>query len=115
MDITVNQNRGDIAVIRLKGNLDLSSGSVVRQRLTEAIAAGRRYLVIDLVDVPFIDSSGLAALISGLKTARLAGGDLRIARPGDQARVILELTRLDRVLRSYATVEAAVVDYGGGG
>jgi len=115
MDIIVNQNRGDIAVIRLKGNLDLASGSVVRQRLTEAIAAGRRYLVIDLVDVPFIDSSGLAALISGLKTARLAGGDLRIARPGDQARVILELTRLDRVLRSYATVEAAVAGYGDGG
>jgi hypothetical protein len=54
---------------------------------------------------------GLGALIGGLKAARLAGGDLRYTRPGEQARLVLELTRLDRVLRPYPTVEDALAGY----
>jgi anti-sigma B factor antagonist len=111
MDITVEQTLEDVAIIRLKGRLDLVSGADVRQRLAETIDGGRRHIVIDLAEVPFIDSSGLAALISGLKSARLAGGDLRIAQAASQARVVLELTRLDRVLRCYATVEEALAGY----
>ena len=55
-----------------------------------------------------MDSTGLGALISGLKMARLAGGDLRIAEAGEQARMILELTTLDKVIKPYATVEEAL-------
>ena len=44
----------------------------------------------------------------GWKSARLAGGDMRIARPGEQARIILSLTTLDRVMRPYDTVEEAL-------
>ena len=43
-----------------------------------------------------------------MKTTRMAGGDLRIARASDQARLVLELTTLDRVLKPYATVEEAI-------
>jgi anti-sigma B factor antagonist len=65
----------------------------------------------DLGAVPFVDSSGLGALIGGLKAARLAGGDLRLARPAEQAAMILELTNLSRVLRAHATVEEALAGF----
>jgi len=55
-----------------------------------------------------VDSSGLGALIGGLKTARQADGDLRIAAPTEQVATVLGLTNLDRVLRPFATVEDAV-------
>lgn len=100
-----------MALVRPTGRLDLLSAAAVRQRLTEEVAAGRQRLVVDLAEVEFIDSSGLGALIGGLKAARLAGGDLRIARAGEQARVILELTTLDRVLRPFSTVEEALAGY----
>jgi anti-sigma B factor antagonist len=58
-----------------------------------------------------MDSSGLAALISGLKTARLAGGDLRIARANEQIRSLLKITNLDHVLRPYTTIEEATAGY----
>ena len=60
--------------------------------------------------VSFVDSSGLGALISGMKATRIAGGDLRIAQVGDQARLILELTTLDKVMKIYPTVEEALGD-----
>jgi anti-sigma B factor antagonist len=54
-----------------------------------------------------MDSSGLGALIAGLKSARQAGGDLRLARPNEQVRTVLSLTNLDRVLRARDTVDGA--------
>lgn len=46
---------------------------------------GRKQIVVDLAGTEFMDSTGLGALISGLKLARLAGGDLRIAAPGHRS------------------------------
>jgi anti-anti-sigma factor len=87
------------------------AASELRDLLARAVSEGHSRLVVDLGEVAFIDSSGLGALISGLKAARQAGGDLRLARPGDQARMVLQLTTLDRVLRPYGSTEEAVADY----
>jgi anti-sigma B factor antagonist len=111
MEVIVDNHPGGISVVRPIGRLDLLTATELRQSVAQAIAAGNRRLIVDLAEVPFIDSSGLAALISGLKAARLAGGDLRIARPTDQARLLFELTRLDQVLRPYPTVEEALAGY----
>ncbi|MBV9581366.1 MAG: STAS domain-containing protein [Chloroflexi bacterium] len=108
MDITVVSKRDGVAVAEMVGDLNLLCAADVRTRLAAAVDGGQRHLVVDLGQVKFIDSSGLGALISGLKSARQAGGDLRIARPGEQALVVLKLTTLDRVLRPYATVEDAL-------
>lgn len=111
MQIEVDAADGKTAIVRLGGRLGLLSANTVKQRLAEEVAGGRPHLVVDLNDVEFIDSSGLGALIGGLKAARVAGGDLRIARPREQARSVLRLTTLDRVLRGYETVEEAAADY----
>jgi anti-anti-sigma factor len=108
MEILVASNGPRVAVVHLAGRLDLLCARDVRARLAETVAAGQDRLVVDLVDVPFIDSSGLGALISVLKTARQAGGDLRIARADDQPLTVLKLTTLDRVLKPYTTVEEAL-------
>ena len=111
MDIMIDDQARGIGVVRLTGRLDLLSAADVRQGLAKAMADGHRRLVVDLAKVSFIDSSGLGALVSGLKAARLGGGDLRIAQPNEQARVILELTTLNRVLKPYATVGEALAGY----
>jgi anti-anti-sigma factor len=105
------QGHDGAAVVRLNGRLDLLSAADVKGRLGQVVAQGDRRIVVDLNDVSFVDSSGLGALIGGLKAARQAGGDLRIARPPQQAQTILELTTLNRVLRPYATVEEALAGF----
>jgi anti-sigma B factor antagonist len=111
MEIMVDTREGGVAVLRLEGRLDMLSAADVKQRIAQTVEGGHRRLVVDLGGVGFLDSSGLGALIGGLKAARLAGGDLRIARPSEQARMILELTTLDRVLRPYDSVEEAAGGY----
>ncbi len=56
---------------------------------------------------PEAGSSGLGALVSGLKVARQAGGDLRIAAPTEQVVTVLELTNLNRVLSTYDSADGA--------
>jgi anti-anti-sigma factor len=75
------------------------------------VSDGYCKLVIDMTNITFIDSTGLGALISGLKATRKAGGDMRLACPGEQTLTLLRLTSLDRVLHPYATVDAAQASY----
>jgi anti-anti-sigma factor len=110
MEIAVQTHDG-ATVVTPRGRLDLLSAADFKARLAQAVADGGKRIVVDLGEVTFVDSSGLGALIGGLKAARQAGGDLRIARPAEQARTILELTTLNRVLRPYATIEEALAGF----
>lgn len=111
MEATIEPQQDGRAVVRLAGRLDFLSSGEARQRFIEAVTNGQRSLVVDLGEVRFIDSSGLGALIGGLKAARQAGGDLRIARAGEQARTVLALTSLDRVFRIYDSVDEALAAF----
>lgn len=88
-------------VISPQGRLDMVTAPVLREQLHTQVQRGNLDVVVDLSGVDLIDSSGLSALISGLKAARQAGGSLRIARPSKQARSILKLTNLHRVFEPY--------------
>lgn len=107
----VPQGRG-IVIVRPTGNLDLQTAYDLKQWLVRTAEDGANRLVVDLERVPMLDSSGLAALITGLKAARQAGGDLRLARPSAQACYVLQLAGLDRVLLWSATTEEAVARIG---
>lgn len=111
MEISVTDHDPDIAVVSLDGRLDLLSASSVKARFNDEVHRGRRRLIIDLNRVKMIDSSGLGALIGGLKAARVAGGDLRLVGVQEQAQTILRLTMLDRVLAAYESVEEALAVY----
>jgi anti-sigma B factor antagonist len=95
-------------VLALKGRLDALTALELKEEMAERVDAGQVELVVDLSGVPFIDSSGLAALVSGLKAARQAGGSLKLAGLNEQALTVLRLTRLDRVFALYADRAAAL-------
>ncbi|WP_443198059.1 STAS domain-containing protein [Pseudarthrobacter sp. CCNWLW217] len=106
MRFDVEPTSGHGAVIRLTGRLNMVAAPGFRELLAHVLdQEGRKQIVVDLAGTEFMDSTGLGALISGLKLARLAGGDLRIARPGTQVMTVLKLTNLDQILRPHDTVE----------
>jgi anti-anti-sigma factor len=107
MILEIERLEQDITLVRLKGRLDAAAAPGLLARLTGAISDGRIRIVVDLAEVPFIDSTGLGVLISSLKAARRAEGDLRLAAPGPQVRKLLRLTALDRVFAVLDAPEAA--------
>lgn len=97
-------------VVRPEGRLNMVAAPALRKELHALVEGGSTRVVVDLGGTDFIDSSGLGALISGLKVARQAGGDLRIAAPTLQVTTVLELTNLNRVLRAYPSADGAFDD-----
>lgn len=107
MKIDVQDGPKGWVVIRPEGRLNMVAAPMVREAIGGVVDSGRAHVAIDLTDVDFIDSSGLGALISGLKTTRQASGDLRIASANEQVRLVLKLTNLERVLTPFDSLEAA--------
>lgn len=93
--------------MHLDGKLNMVQAPHLRDLIISQVAAGNNHICIDLANVDFIDSSGLGALINALKVTRQAGGDLRIAAPTEQVKLVLGLTNLDRVLKIYPDPETA--------
>lgn len=108
IEFSTDRRADGTAVVASTGRLDMVAAPQLRALVTQTVADGAARVVVDLEATTFIDSSGLGALIAGLKVARQAGGDLRIARAGEQVRMVLELTQLHTVLKPYETVEAAL-------
>ena len=77
--------RGGWAVVTVAGEMDLISSPAVRQQVHEAVADGRRSLVLDLAGVRFCDSSGVGVLIGARRLMRSCAGRLRIVLPAEGA------------------------------
>jgi anti-sigma B factor antagonist len=107
MEFDVQQIGADVAVVTGVGRLNMVSAPAFRESVTNVLATGRNKVVVDLSGVEFMDSSGLGALVGCLKSARQAGGDLRIASPTKQVLMVLQLSNIDRILRAYDTVAEA--------
>lgn len=107
-----------VAVVRLKGKWHAGNLDKLRKTLEQLSAEHAPFIVVDMGEVTFIDSTVLSLFVSALRAAREKGGTLVFARMGGQARQAFEVTLLDRVFRVYPSVEEAmealVADIAGG-
>jgi anti-anti-sigma factor len=94
-------------VVIAAGRLNFPDVERLRVQLGDLVAKGATRVVVDLSGVEAIDSSGIGALISGLKAARNAGGDLRLAAPTTVVASVLETMNLDTILTTHASSEDA--------
>ena len=95
------------AEVKGVGRLNMVAAPKLREVVAEVVASGSSRVVVNLAETDFMDSSGLGALIGCLKAARQAGGDLRISGVQPQVKMVLELTKMDRVLTAYSSAEEA--------
>lgn len=98
MALRSNRTTHPPAVLVASGRLDTVEAAPLRASINQTIGAGNNRIVVDLSAVEFIDSAGLAALVIGMKRARLEQGDLRLVSPREpDARRVFELTKFDDV------------------
>lgn len=67
-------------------------------------------LIVDLSGVPYMDSAGLGVLMNAFVSAQGSGRKVLIANPNERLRALLEMTKVDTVLRAYPSVSAAEQD-----
>jgi anti-sigma B factor antagonist len=98
------------AVVSASGELDLYSAGCLEARIEEADAAGAQTVLVDLSEISFVDSTGLGVLVQETNRLEGRGHTLVLVTNDPRTRRVLELTGLDRVLRTYATLQDALVD-----
>ena len=109
MEINVTEYITRIVVVAPQERIDAMNAANLRKKLHDLLDEGANNLVVDLSAIPFMDSAGMAVLVSALKRARQLAGDVKLVWPQSvSARRILNLTRLDRAFTMADTVEEAV-------
>src|SRR5882757_720305 len=95
-------------VLPLKGEIDLHVSPSITASLNAMIAKKPEHLVVDLSDVSYIDSAGLAALIEAMQKVEDYGGKFALAGLQETVRSIFEISRLDQVFQIFPDVDTAM-------
>jgi anti-anti-sigma factor len=110
VNVTVEQ-RGDVVVAGVTGELDLASAPHAGEAIEAAVPSSARGLVVDFSELDFIDSSGIAMMFT---LARRLGGrrqQLRVvARPGEPVARVLDIVEFERAAPLHADLDAAVAE-----
>ncbi|HEX9925730.1 MAG TPA: STAS domain-containing protein [Anaerolineae bacterium] len=97
----------DVHVLKPYGPLSGIISEEVKLTINEVYNQGASHVILNLEEVPFIDSRGLAVLASVLKSANSDGRTLRLTGPQSQPKLVFELTGFDKVFHIFETVAAA--------
>jgi anti-sigma B factor antagonist len=99
---------GDCAVLRVTGEVDVYTAPLLREQMRELPAKGAVHLIADLGRVDFLDSTGLGALVGGLKRLREAGGSLALVISTPRILRIFQITGLTKALAVQPSVADAI-------
>ena len=98
MGLTIDKSQSsDGSLIQVVGEVDLYSSPELRKAILKAVPSAEGSLAIDLAGVTYIDSSGVATLVEGLRSAREHGIGFALVSPSPAVMQVLELARLDSV------------------
>jgi anti-sigma B factor antagonist len=81
-------------VVMLKGEVDLAQAPTLREDLETLLAAGHSTVVVDMLDVSFLDSTALGVLVAALGRCQRAGGNLHLIVTEPRVLKVLEITGL---------------------
>jgi len=87
-------NQAGVVTFRVGGQLDVSTEGLLREALTSAVAAGTSKIVLDISDLDFMDSSGLAVLLAAAREV-----PLELRDPTTVVRRLITITGLTETLR----------------
>ncbi len=109
MDFQISESHldGQIILLTLSGRLTAASAPQLRGEFKHFEAVAQPKIILDMSAVQFLDSSGLAALVSGLKSTRERSGWLRLAGVTPQVANIFKLSQLERVFAIFPDVASA--------
>jgi anti-sigma B factor antagonist len=107
MKIDISQYRGNNVILPF-GEIDMYSSPVLRKALMDFINKETPSLYIDFKEVSYIDSSGIATLVEGLKTMKAYGGRLKLVGIPEVIMEIFRFSKLDNIFEIYGNIDNAV-------
>lgn len=95
-------------IVEAAGEIDLRCSAAFQQALLEPLEKNPQRMIVDLAQVTYMDSSGVASLVKLLSRVRRGKIELKLASLTPRVRSVFEITRLDTVFEICATVQEAL-------
>jgi len=102
---------GKATVLKLKGRLDSLSAENLKDRVKDCVKNGQIFLVVDMAEIDFVDSSGLGSMVACLRSVKKLEGDIRIASLQDRVRAVFELIRLHHIFEVFDDAATATKSF----
>jgi anti-sigma B factor antagonist len=109
MEIEIKDYQG-IKVMALSGEIDMYSSPALREEMMGLIDQRMTPLLVDFRGVSYIDSSGIATFVEGLKRMMSYGGRLKLFGLLEGVKEIFNFSRLDKVFEIYGSFEDALLN-----
>ncbi len=100
-------------VVNVRGEIHVTTAPEFSRRLNDVIASGKTLLLLDLLGVDFIDSTGLSVLLNGLRSVTRADGRMAIAAANPTVLRLFEITKLDSTFDIHPTRDEALASVRG--
>jgi anti-sigma B factor antagonist len=92
-----------VQTVKPSGRLDVTTAAKFRKDVSDLAGQKPKYLIVDLAEVGFMDSSGLGALVSALKSVKAAEGEMIVCSLSEQVQMLFELTSMGKIFKIYAS------------
>ncbi len=109
MNSVMDEQTSGTRLVSVEGEVDIASAPGLSMTLSEALRDRPRRLVVDLCDVTFLDSCGLAVLLRARRQADAAKVELRLVCDVRSVLRLLEITRLDREFDVHPSLDDALL------
>jgi anti-sigma B factor antagonist len=100
---------GDVMVLDLKGKVTLGEGDeLLKDKVNSLVNQGHRRIILNLADVPYIDSAGLGEIVRTYTTVSRQGGSLKLLNLTKRITDLLSITKLLTVFETFESENEAV-------
>ena len=115
MIVTIKMTNSEVdgvSVVTLDGRIVLGEESnSLREKLKSMLAEGKKKIVLNMVNVKYIDSSGLGTLVAAHVSAKTQGASVRLCNLGKKFHEVMQITKLLTIFDVYDTEAAAVSSF----
>jgi anti-sigma B factor antagonist len=103
---------GDVVVLDIKGRVQLGEGDEkLKDKVNSLLNQGRKKIILNLADVPYIDSAGLGEVVRTFTTVSRQGGQLKLLNLTKRITDLLAITKLLTVFDTYDSEQDAVQSF----
>ena len=100
---------GDVTILDVNGKMTLGEGDeILKDKVNSLVLQGRRKILLNLADVPYIDSAGLGEIVRTYTTVSRQGGQLKLLNLTKRITDLLAITKLLTVFETYDSEADAV-------
>jgi anti-sigma B factor antagonist len=106
---TATRQSGTVTIVDISGKITVGEGNLaLRQLVGELVEKGNHRVLMNLVQVEYVDSAGIGELVRSLTTLRKHGGQLKLLNPSKKVSDMLQMTSLNTVFDIHKDEAAAV-------